>query len=84
MPCSSLTRRMMVKISFTRIGDRPSDGSSSSSSVGRFIKRAPDRQHLLLAARELAGRLVEPLLQPRKIAVDPLEILGDAIAIPRG
>ena len=41
MPCSSLTRRMMVKISFTRIGDRPSDGSSSSSSVGRFISARP-------------------------------------------
>ena len=36
MPCSSVTRLMIAKISFTRIGDSPSDGSSSSSKVGRF------------------------------------------------
>ena len=41
MPCSSLTRLMMVKISFTRIGDSPSDGSSKSSRVGRFISARP-------------------------------------------
>src|SRR5258706_594265 len=45
----------------------------------------PDREHLLLAAGELAGRLVEPLLESRKIAVNPLEIVSDTVTIrPRG
>src|SRR5438105_1826067 len=44
-------------------------------------QRAPDRQHLLLAAGELSGRLVDPLLQPGKITVDPLQILRDTVAI---
>src|SRR5882724_1134657 len=41
----------------------------------------PDRQHLLLTARELPGRLVEPLLQPRKISADPLQVLSHRLAI---
>ena len=32
---------MMPKISLTRIGDRPSDGSSSSISFGRAISARP-------------------------------------------
>ena len=39
------------KICSTRIGARPIDGSSSSSTFGR-ARRSADRQHLLLAARQ--------------------------------
>src|SRR6476661_1440222 len=35
---------------------------------------APDRQHLLLAAGELPGWLVQPFPEPRKISIDPLQI----------
>jgi Asp-tRNA(Asn)/Glu-tRNA(Gln) amidotransferase A subunit family amidase len=47
-------------------GARPSEGSSSSSNCGRLIMRAADRHHLLLAARERAGRLRQLLLQGRE------------------
>ena len=40
MPCS-LMRRMMAKFSFTNSGDRPSDGSSISSSFGSPIRPRP-------------------------------------------
>src|SRR4051794_38408082 len=43
---------------------------------------AADRQHLLFAAGELSGGLVDPFPQARKIAVHPFEILGDGLAIP--
>src|SRR6267154_55478 len=45
-------------------------------------QRAPDREHLLLAARKLPGRLVEPFPEPRKIIVNPLQILSHRLAIP--
>ena len=44
-------------------------------------QRAADRQHLLLAARHGAGLLVRALAQPREIAVDALDIGGDAGAV---
>src|SRR5579871_6103355 len=44
-------------------------------------QRAADRKHLLFAAGKLAGGLIEPFLEPRKVAVDTIEILGDAVAI---
>src|SRR5665647_231623 len=41
---------------------------------GRAVhQRAADHEHLLLAARELPGRLVEPFAQPREIPVDLLQ-----------
>ena len=43
------------KIACTRIGARPSEGSSSSSSARPRHQRAADREHLLLAAGERAG-----------------------------
>jgi branched-chain amino acid transport system ATP-binding protein len=43
-------------------------------------QRPPDRQHLLLAARQLPGRLVEPFPKPRKIAVDQFQVAGDGVA----
>jgi hypothetical protein len=52
-------------MSATISGDRPSDGSSSSSRRGRAIS-ARDRDHLLLPARELAGRARELFLERRK------------------
>ena len=43
-------------------------------------QRAADRAHLLLAARHGAGRLRAAVLQPRKEAVDLVELLGEARA----
>ncbi len=40
------------------IGARPSDGSSSNSTLWTSGERAPKRQHLLFAAREQTRRLV--------------------------
>src|ERR1700733_11664526 len=48
---------------------------------GAVHQRPPDGEHLLFAARKLAGGLVEPLLKPRKIAIDPLQIVRDGVAV---
>ena len=71
----------MVEDFLDRSGARPSDGSSSSRSLGRLRNAAADRQHLLLAAREQPGALVEALLEARKIAVDALEIARHGVAV---
>ena len=47
-------------------GASPSSGSSSSSTVGRAENGARRRQHLLLAAGQLAAQILAPLLEPRK------------------
>ena len=44
-------------------------------SLGRAIKRAADRDHLLLAARQGAGELAEPLLDARKEGEDARQIV---------
>ena len=54
---AALMSLMMSKICSTRIGARPIDGSSSSSSFGPGHQRPPDRQHLLLAAGQRAAVL---------------------------
>ena len=41
-------------------------------------QRAPDRAHLLLAARHGAGRLQAAVLQPGKQMIDVVELLGEA------
>ena len=53
-------------MSSTICGARPSDGSSSSSSLRLGHQGAADRQLLLLAAGERAGRLVGALRQDRE------------------
>src|SRR5881409_387213 len=45
-------------------------------------QRAADRQHLLLAPRELAGALTRAILQDREVAVDQVEVLGDTTGVP--
>ena len=65
---SALSLRMTSNICRAISGARPSEGSSSSSSRGRLIKRARDRQHLLLAARQRAAALVDALLEAAEIA----------------
>ena len=73
---------MMVKISLTSSGDRPSDGSSSSRSFGRLIKRAADREHLLLAARQQVRRAWSRRCSgAAEITVDALQILRHAVAV---
>src|SRR6266567_913713 len=47
-------------------------------------ERARDRQHLLLAARERAAALVEPLAQPRKQDEDAVEIGVEIAALAEG
>ena len=64
----------------TTIGASPSDGSSSSSTSGRAIERAGDRELLLLAARERPGVALRELADHREQARDPGEVVGDAVA----
>ena len=54
-------------------GASPLLGSSISSSCARLDDRARHRQHLLLPARQLAGRVLPELLQRREQAEDPVE-----------
>ncbi len=44
-------------------------------------QRAPDRQHLLLAAGQRSGMLQPPLPQPRKDLVDAVEIACHAVIL---
>ena len=67
-------RRTISKISATRKGASPRLGSSSISSFGCVIRRAADRQHLLLAARQVARLRGAALVQPREVAVDPVAV----------
>ena len=65
---------MIRKIVSTRIGDRPIDGSSSSSRVGRAMSARPDGEHLLLAAGQRAALLLQALAQPREEREHALEV----------
>ena len=62
------------------LGWMPSEGSSSSSTRGRAAERARDREHLLLAARQRAAGLLQPLAQDREILEDLLGDLGGLLA----
>ena len=52
----------------TTVGARPSDSSSIMSRRGWPMNAMPEREHLLLAAGQVAGRLVEPLAQDGEVA----------------
>src|SRR5690606_23108374 len=43
-------------------------------------ERPADGRHLLLAARDIAGKALAALLETRKITVDQLEVLADRSA----
>src|SRR5690606_35030799 len=49
---------------------------------GRGHESPADGQHLLLSAREGAGQLVPPLLQPGEELVHPVPPLGKGVAVP--
>src|SRR5262249_48924675 len=49
--------------------------------LGPSHQPAPHGAHLLLASREAPGKLPRTLLQARKEAVDPLEVLLDRVAV---
>ena len=55
----------------TKRGERPSEGSSRISRLGRDSERAGDREHLLLAAGHGPRELVAPLGEDREEFVDP-------------
>jgi len=76
VPCSLIVL-MISKIRSTKIGARPSEGSSSSSSLGRAIQGAGDRAHLLLTPGHRPGLLGAALVQPREEAEDALHVLAD-------
>ena len=59
----------------TTAGARPRLGSSSSSMLRVAHQRAPDGQHLALAARQRAGALAAPLGQAREQGEDAVEQL---------
>ena len=77
---SSARLRAILRISFTITGARPSDASSMMSTDGLAIRPAPDRQHLLLAARQRAGQLAAALVEAGQHAVDVLALLVDPLA----
>ncbi len=58
-------------------GARPNEGSSSSIKARAQHQRAPDRQHLLLAARQRAGLLPVAFAKAGEIAEDALDVGGD-------
>ena len=62
----------MVRL--TRIGARPTDGSSTSRIFGASISARAERQHLLLAAAHRAGELRAALGEPREGLEAELEI----------
>ena len=70
------------------IGARPRLSSSIISSLGLRMNAWPEREHLLLAAGEVAGLLVEPLAQHREEPEHLLGDLGDVLGLvlvePRG
>ncbi len=68
---------MASKICRTMSGARPSDGSSSSRSSRPAHQRPRDREHLLLAARQGAAALSEPLPQTREQRQDSLNVFGE-------
>ena len=55
-------------------GSSPSDGSSSIISFGADKQPAPDRQHLLLAARQHRSRRMPPRGKVRKTLVDVIDL----------
>ena len=59
----SLISRMILAISVTISGDRPMEGSSSSSTRGPAHDGGGYRQHLLLAAAQRGGLLTGALLR---------------------
>ena len=65
---SSFSRRMMRNTSCTMAGARPSEGSSNMISSRLAHQAAADRQHLLLAAGQRAGRLAPPFGEAREHA----------------
>ena len=71
----SCTCLMISKLRSTRIGARPMDGSSISSSFGLRHQRAPHRHHLLLAAGQRPRELGAPLVEQREERVDALVVL---------
>jgi hypothetical protein len=71
---------MIWKIVSTRMGERPMDGSSSRSRLGRAMSAA-DREHLLLAARERPAFWVTRSRRRGK-SVNTIEVGRDRLAVP--
>ena len=70
---ASASARQVPSRSRTMIGARPSNGSSSRMSLRIAHQRARDRQHLLLAAREVGAAAATALAQARKHLPDPVQ-----------
>ncbi len=64
---------MIEKISSTSFGDNPRDGSSRRIRLRLGDEGAADGEHLLLAAGQVAGKSLAPLVQPREIGIDEVE-----------
>ena len=79
-------RRMMSKISSTRSGARPEARFVEHQQFRLGHQRAADRQHLLLAARQVAGLGAGALGKPRKPRKGPLDqpLHAAAVAMHRG
>ena len=71
---------MTSKICFTISGAKPERWFVEHQQLRAAHQRAPNRQHLLLAARQGAAALVQPLLEARKQRRDALEILLEVCA----
>ncbi len=62
----SLIRRMTLKFSFTKRGDRPRRRFVDDEQFRPGHEPAPDRKHRLLPARHGTRKLVEALFEPRE------------------
>ena len=68
-PSSSRSLKVSISLSMT-VGASPSDGSSMTRIFGFVTSGAPDREHLLLTARELGAAVALPLGEAREELVD--------------
>ena len=73
-PCSRLMRAMMAKMSSHDQRREAERGLVEQHQRGLADEGAADREHLLLAAGEIAGQLLAALREAREVAVDQLGV----------
>ena len=72
---------MIASRSRTSTGDRPERRLIEQDQRGPSHQPACDRQHLLLAAAEIAALRIEPVAQDWEIVQHPVEVLRDRRAV---
>ena len=82
-PCSRFRSPRILNSSCVTIGARPSDGSSSSTSLRPAHQRARDREHLLLAAAHAPRLLAAPVREAREHVVPAVHVGVDLAVAAR-